>query len=64
MATNALVDPSLLVSLLGRRDADSSGFNLALKARGESSAAGRLPVCSLAKAWRKSSQMMSPVSGQ
>src|SRR6516225_6915749 len=35
-----------------------------LKARGESTSAGRLSACSLAMAWRKSSQMMSPTSGQ
>jgi hypothetical protein len=34
-----------------------------LKTRGESTSAGRLPACSLAMDWRKSSQMMSPTSG-
>jgi hypothetical protein len=43
------------------RDAPAGRF--IESARGKPSA-GRLPACSLAMAWRKSSQMMSPTSGQ
>jgi len=45
------------------RAGDASALN-SLKARGESTSAGRLPACSFAIACRKSSQMMSPTSGQ